>query len=178
MSYLRLLVIGGTRSGKSRYAEERIERVGVSSVYLATGAADDAEMAARIAAHCARRGLQWRTVEEALDLPERLTEEAMAGRAVLVDCLTLWLANLMEAQRDVAAETERLVSALDKANGAVALVSNEVGGGIVPDNALARRFADAQGVLNQFVAAAVDEVVLVTAGLPLVLKSPQKEVAR
>jgi adenosylcobinamide kinase/adenosylcobinamide-phosphate guanylyltransferase len=107
-----------------------------------------------------------------------LAKEAGAGRAVLVDCLTLWLANLMEAEGDIGAETERLVAALAKAEGAVALVSNEVGGGVVPDNTLARRFVDAQGVLNQRVAAAVDEVVLVTAGLPLVLKSAQKEAAR
>jgi adenosylcobinamide kinase/adenosylcobinamide-phosphate guanylyltransferase len=178
MSRLRLLVIGGTRSGKSRYAEERIGRLGLAPVYLATGAAGDAEMAARIAAHRARRGPEWRTVEEPLDLPGRLAEEAGAGRAVLVDCLTLWLANLMEAEGDIGAETERLVAALAKAEGAVALVSNEVGGGVVPENALARRFVDAQGVLNQRVAAAVDEVVLIAAGLPLVLKSAQKEAAR
>ena len=175
MSRLRLLVIGGTRSGKSRYAEERIERLGLAPVYLATGVAGDAEMAARIAAHRVRRGPQWRTVEEPLELSSRLADEAKAGNAVLVDCLTLWLANLMEAGRDVAVETERLVAVLAEATGAVAVVSNEVGGGVVPDNALARRFADAQGVLNQRIAAAVDEVVMVAAGLPLVLKSSEKE---
>jgi adenosylcobinamide kinase/adenosylcobinamide-phosphate guanylyltransferase len=178
MSRLRLLVLGGTRSGKSRYAEDRVERLGLTPVYLATGAAGDAEMAARMAAHLARRGPRWRTVEEPLELSERLIGEAQPKNAVLVDCLTLWLANLMAAQRDLAAETARLVAALDRAEGVVALVSNEVGGGIVPDNVLARRFADAQGVLNQRVAAAVDEVVLIAAGLPLVLKSPQKESVR
>jgi adenosylcobinamide kinase/adenosylcobinamide-phosphate guanylyltransferase len=178
MSPLRLLVIGGTRSGKSRYAEERIERLGLAPVYLATGAAGDTEMAVRIAAHRARRGAAWRTVEEPLELPARLAEEVRADGAVLVDCLTLWLANLMAAERDVAAEADRLVAVLAKADGAVALVSNEVGSGVVPDNALARRFADTQGALNQRIAAAVDEVVLVAAGLPLVLKSPQKDVVR
>jgi adenosylcobinamide kinase/adenosylcobinamide-phosphate guanylyltransferase len=150
----------------------------LAPVYLATGVAGDAEMAARIAAHRVRRGPQWRTVEEPLELSSRLADEATAGNAVLVDCLTLWLANLMEARRDVDAETERLVAVLAEATGAVAVVSNEVGGGVVPDNALARRFADAQGVLNQRIAAAVDEVVMVAAGLPLVLKSPQKEAMR
>jgi adenosylcobinamide kinase/adenosylcobinamide-phosphate guanylyltransferase len=135
-------------------------------------------MAERIAAHRARRGPEWRTVEEPLDLPERLIAEAQPGSAVLVDCLTLWLANLMAARRDVAAEADRLVAVLAKVDGAVALVSNEVGSGVVPDNALARRFADTQGALNQRIAVAVDEVVLVAAGLPLVLKSPGKEAVR
>ena len=172
-----LLVLGGTRSGKSRYAEGRVERFRLAPVYLATGAAGDAEMAVRIAAHRARRGPEWRTVEEPLDLPGRLIAEAQPGNAVLVDCLTLWLANLMAAERGVDSWTSRLLEALAEAQGPVVLVSNEVGGGVVPDNALARRFADAQGVLNQRVAAAVDEVVLVAAGLPLVLK-PQKEMVR
>jgi len=174
----RLLVLGGTRSGKSAYAERRIAETGLRAVYIATGQPGDAEMAARIAAHRARRGPSWTTIEEQLELGSRLVAEAGAGRAVLVDCLTLWLANLMAAERDVAAETRRLATAIRKASGPVVLVSNEVGGGVVPDNALARRFADAQGVLNQQVAAAVDEVVLVAAGLPLVLKSAEPEAAR
>jgi adenosylcobinamide kinase/adenosylcobinamide-phosphate guanylyltransferase len=167
-----LLVLGGRRSGKSRYAEERVLRLALTPVYLATGAAGDAEMAVRIAAHRMRRGPEWRTVEEPLGLPERLIAEATAGNAVLVDCLTLWLSNLMAAERGLDSATSRLIEAISVAEGSVVLVSNEVGGGIVPENALARAFADAQGVLNQRVAAAVDEVVLVAAGLPLVLKSP------
>ncbi len=147
----------------------------LTPVYLATGAAGDAEMAVRIAAHRARRGPEWRTVEEPLDLPERLIAEAKPDCAVLVDCLTLWLANSMAAERGLGSATSRLVEALAIAEGPVVLVSNEVGGGVVPDNALARRFADAQGELNQRVARVVDEVVLVAAGLPLVLKSPDKE---
>jgi adenosylcobinamide kinase/adenosylcobinamide-phosphate guanylyltransferase len=178
MSPLRLLVIGGTRSGKSRYAEERVLRLSLAPIYVATGAAGDAEMTARIAAHRMRRGPEWRTVEEPLDLPERIIAEAQGGNAVLVDCLTLWLSNLMAADRGLDSATSRLIEALAHAHGPVVLVSNEVGGGIVPDNALARRFADAQGELNQRVARAADEVALVAAGLPLVLKSPEKEVVR
>ena len=177
-SLRRLLVLGGTKSGKSTYAERRVVETGLRAVYLATGAAGDGEMAARIAAHRARRGSGWTTIEEPLELPGRLAAEAGAGRAVLVDCLTLWLANLMVAERDIAAESGRLVAAIGNAGGPVVLVSNEVGGGVVPDNALARRFADAQGVLNQQVAAAVEEVVLIAAGLPLVLKSPELEAVR
>jgi adenosylcobinamide kinase/adenosylcobinamide-phosphate guanylyltransferase len=178
MSPLRLLVIGCTRSGKSRYAEERVLRLGLAPVYIATGAAGDAEMAVRIAGHRMRRGPEWRTVEEPLNLPERIINEAQAGKAVLVDCLTLWLSNLMVSERGLDSATSRLIEALVHAEGPVVVVSNEVGGGIVPDNALAREFADAQGELNQRVARAVDEVVLVAAGLPLVLKSPEKEMVR
>ena len=177
-SLRRLLVLGGTKSGKSTYAERRVEETGLRAVYFATGSANDGEMAARIAAHRARRGSDWTTIEEPLELPGRLAAEAGVGRAVLVDCLTLWLANLMAAERDIAVESGRLVAAIRNADGPVVLVSNEVGGGVVPDNALARRFADAQGVLNQQVAAAVEEVVLIAAGLPLVLKSPELEAVR
>ncbi len=123
--------------------------------------------------HRARRDGRWRTVEEPLDLAGALTREAVAGHAVLVECLTLWLSNLMGAGRDIDGETGRLLEALAGAGGPVVIVSNEVGSGIVPDNALARRYADALGALNQRVAAAVDRVVLVAAGQPLLLKPAQ-----
>jgi len=171
----RILVLGGQRSGKSCYAEALVIARGLAPVYLATGAAGDGEMGERIAAHRARRGEAWRTVEEPLDLAGALTRESGPGFHVLVDCLTLWLTNLIGAGREVEAETERLVSALAVVTGPVVLVSNEVGSGIVPANALARRFADALGILNQHAAAAVDRVVLVTAGLPLVLKAEQAD---
>ena len=163
------LVLGGARSGKSACAE-RLAMAAGRAVYLATGHAGDAEMAARIAAHRARRGTGWSTLEEPLDLVEALAAALAPDRAVLVDCLTLWLANLMHAGRDATVETERLVAALARGTGPVVLVANEVGLGIVPDNALARRFRDAAGLLNQKVAAAADRVVFVAAGLALTLK--------
>ena len=172
----RVLVLGGQRSGKSRYAEQLLAASGRRLVYLATATPGDGEMAARIAAHRARRGAGgWQTIEEPLDLPGALAGAAKAEGAVLVDCLTLWLTNLMGAGRDVEGETGRLVAALANVAGAVAIVSNEVGSGIIPANDLARRYADALGTLNQRVAEAVDTVVLIAAGIPLVLKPRQKQ---
>jgi len=164
------LVLGGVRSGKSRYAEALVEGQPGACVYIATAEAGDDEMRARIAAHRARRGSRWRTVETALDLTPVLARECAPDRAVLVDCLTLWLANLMAAGRDVAAEREALVAALPGLGGPAVLVSNEVGLGIVPEGALARAFRDHAGLLHQAVAAVADGVVLMAAGLPLVLK--------
>lgn len=169
-----VLVLGGRRSGKSRFAEDLVLSSGLAPVYVATATPGDGEMSARIASHRDRRGERWRTVETPLLLADAVHDAAVAGNAVLVDCLTLWLANLMEAEADIAAEIAGLVSALEAATGPVVFVSNEVGGGIVPDNALARRYSDAHGILNQRIAAAVGRVVLVAAGLPLLLKpSPQ-----
>ena len=165
------LVIGGARSGKSRYAEALVSARPPPWVYLATGEARDDEMAARIAAHRARRGADWRLIEAPRDLADAISG-APAGSAVLVDCLTLWLSNLMLADVDIDAGTHRLDDALARARGPIVLVSNEVGCGIVPDNALARRFRDAQGRLNQRIAARADRVVLMVAGLPLVVKGP------
>jgi adenosylcobinamide kinase/adenosylcobinamide-phosphate guanylyltransferase len=177
------LVLGGARSGKSRFAERLVESqpdacvdgacVDGACVYLATAEARDAEMAARIAEHRARRGNRWRTVEAPLDLVAGLRDNAAPDRAVLVDCLTLWLANLIDAGRDVDAETAALTDALPGLSGPVVMVSNEVGLGIVPDNALARAFRDAAGRLNQTLAAAAQSVVFMAAGLPLHLKSPE-----
>jgi adenosylcobinamide kinase / adenosylcobinamide-phosphate guanylyltransferase len=166
------LVLGGQRSGKSRMGEALVTASGRTPIYVATATPGDAEMAERIARHRARRGADWRTVEEALDLPGAISHGASAGTAVLVDCLTLWVSNLLHAQRSVMAEADSLLATFrDIAAGAsVVLVSNEVGSGIIPDNDLARRFADELGGLNQRVAAAADEVILVAAGLPLFLK--------
>ncbi len=164
------LVLGGARSGKSRYAESLIEGAGAAACYLATAEPRDDEMRARIAAHRARRGSRWTTIEEALALVPALGEAARPDRPVLVECLTLWLSNLMLAGRDAAAETDLLVAALPALAGRVALVANEVGLGIVPDNALARAFRDHAGRLNRAVAAVADRVVFIAAGLPLVLK--------
>jgi adenosylcobinamide kinase / adenosylcobinamide-phosphate guanylyltransferase len=169
-AFRTLLVLGGARSGKSRYAQDVAERAGKRLIYIATAAAGDAEMAARIAAHKSARGPLWQTIEAPLDLADTLRDVAAPDAVVLVDCLTLWLSNLIFAERDVTVERERLAALIGELEGSVVFVSNEVGGGIVPDNALARQFRDAQGWLNQSVAAAVDAVVLVVAGQPLTLK--------
>jgi adenosylcobinamide kinase/adenosylcobinamide-phosphate guanylyltransferase len=165
-----LLVLGGARSGKSTFAEARLAAIGLNKVYLATATAGDQEMQARIAHHRARRGADWRAIEEPLDLVEALQDNATRDSAVLVDCLTLWLSNLMHAGRDPDREALRLVDWLGTAPGPVVLVSNEVGLGLVPETPLGRSFRDAQGRLNQQVAAVVSEVAFVAAGLPLWLK--------
>ena len=165
-----MLVLGGARSGKSAYAESVVRAAGPTALYLATATAGDAEMAERIRHHQDRRGEGWTTVEEPLDLAGTLERLAQPDRPILVDCLTLWLSNLMQDGADIDAETARLVAALPSLAGPVVFVSNEVGLGIVPDNALAREFRDHAGRLNQAVAAAVDAVVFVAAGLPLILK--------
>lgn len=164
------LVLGGARSGKSRYAETLVRGVG-GGIYLATAQALDGEMAARIARHRAERGEEgWVTVEEPLELVDGLERAARMGQPILVDCLTLWLSNLMGVGRGVGGETARLLTALRGLRAPVVFVSNEVGLGIVPDNALARDFRDEAGRLNQAVAAAANRVVFLVAGLPLVLK--------
>jgi len=166
------LVLGGARSGKSRHGEALIAAWPGRRVYLATARPGDSEMAARIAAHRARRGADWQTVEEPLDLTGALARGCAPERAVLVECLTLWLANLLDAGRDPDRETDRLIAALPDLAGPVVFISNEVGLGIVPDNPLGRRFVDAAGRLHQALAAAAASVIYVTAGLALPLKPP------
>ncbi|WP_239031893.1 bifunctional adenosylcobinamide kinase/adenosylcobinamide-phosphate guanylyltransferase [Paroceanicella profunda] len=146
-----------------------VRQTGLPRVYIATAQAFDGEMAARIAMHREDRGPDWETLEAPEALAATLAE-VEPGRAVLVDCLTLWLSNLMLAGRDIAAGTEALLAVLAEVPGPVVLVSNELGMGLVPETALGRTFRDAQGRLNQQVAAAADRVVFVAAGLPLVLK--------
>ncbi|KNG94011.1 bifunctional adenosylcobinamide kinase/adenosylcobinamide-phosphate guanylyltransferase [Pseudaestuariivita atlantica] len=169
-----ILVTGGARSGKSRIAEEMALGLSRPATYIATAEAWDDEMRARIAAHQARRGTEWQTLHAPRDLCAALAETDAPGAARLVDCLTLWLTNLMLAGGDDApdlrAETERLMATLKAQAGPVVLVSNEVGMGIVPDTALGRAFRDAQGSLNQAVAATADEVYLAVSGLPLKVK--------
>jgi adenosylcobinamide kinase/adenosylcobinamide-phosphate guanylyltransferase len=163
------LVIGGARSGKSAYAEGLITATTRPRRYIATAEAWDDEMRARIAQHQRDRGGDWTTVEAPLDLTPALAA-ASAGDCVLVDCATLWLTNHLLADHDLDAQTEALLAALATCAAPVVIVSNETGWGIVPDNALARRFRDAQGRLNQRLAAEAGLVVTVIAGLPLVLK--------
>lgn len=164
------LVLGGARSGKSRYAERLVASSGLTPVYLATAAALDGEMGERIAHHRERRGEGWITIEEQFALAEAIAREARPDRILLVDCLTLWLSNLTFAARDIPEEQTRLVAQLADCPGPVILVSNEIGMGLVPETALGRRFRDAQGRLNQGVAEVATRVVFVAAGLPLVLK--------
>jgi adenosylcobinamide kinase/adenosylcobinamide-phosphate guanylyltransferase len=168
---LLTLVLGGARSGKSRYAEWLIATYPPPWIYLATAEAGDDEMAERIAAHRARRDAAWQTVEAPHDLAGAL-EATPAGAAVLVDCLTLWLSNAMQSQLDIEAETAKLLDALAARTGPTVAVSNEVGLGIVPDNVLARRFRDLQGTLNQKLAAQAQRVIMMVAGVPVAVKSP------
>ncbi|GAA5626851.1 bifunctional adenosylcobalamin biosynthesis protein CobP [Brucella sp. NBRC 12953] len=163
-------VLGGARSGKSSFAEKLVEDSGLQPVYLATGRAFDKEMESRISIHRDRRGREWQTVEEPLDLVGALEKHAGHDRFVLVDCLTLWITNLMMAEQNIAAETETLIAALSPLSGPVVFVSNEVGLGIVPENQMAREFRDHAGFLHQAVASVADEVYFMAAGLPLKMK--------
>lgn len=166
-----LLILGGARSGKSRYGQARIEAHSGPLTYIATAQAFDDEMAHRIAQHRADRGPRWRTMEAPIDLPGAIVAAQHEGGALLVDCLTLWLSNLILADHDCIAAGDALCSAIEKCCVPIALIANEVGLGIVPDNALARRFRDEAGWLNQRIAKVAHEVVFVAAGLPLTLKS-------
>jgi adenosylcobinamide kinase/adenosylcobinamide-phosphate guanylyltransferase len=167
------LVLGGARSGKSAWAERLADSTAGLPIYLAPAEAGDAEMAERIRRHRERRGPRWRTIEEPLNICSALQRECRPGKVVLVDCLSLWLSNLMGAGRDIEQEVARLLAALGALEAPVVLVSNEVGMGIVPANALARDFRDDLGRLNQAVARVAELVVFVAAGLPLALKAPE-----
>ncbi len=167
------LVLGGARSGKSRLAEALVRHwcADTTPTYIATAEAFDDEMHERIAKHQADRGENWETVEAPMSLPAAL----MRARAkpVLVDCLTLWLSNLMLADRPTSGASDGLITALQERQAPTVLVANEVGLGIVPDNELGRRFRDAAGYLNQAVAATADAVIFTAAGLPMVMKGPK-----
>lgn len=168
---MKQLILGGARSGKSTYAQQQALAGGLSVVYIATAEAGDGEMAERIAHHRAERPPAWGLVEEPLALANVLRDHAAPDRCLLIDCLTLWLSNLLAVgEQRLDSEIDALLSALPALPGQLLLVSNEVGQGIVPDNPLARRFRDAAGHLHQAVAQRCDRVVLVVAGLPLTLK--------
>lgn len=170
MSRSSLFVLGGARSGKSHYAQARAEMLAGRHHFVATAEAVDDEMRSRIARHRADRDARWHTVEAPRDLPAVLDRLNALDAVVLVDCLTLWLSNLILADADIDQAEAELCHIIKDFAGQILVVSNEVGLGIVPANALARRFGDAAGRLNQAVARVADEVVLLTAGLPLTLK--------
>ena len=185
MATMNQLILGGARSGKSRHAEQIAAASGQRVVYVATAESRDGEMARRIAHHRERRPADWGCVEEPLHLAARLRELAAPDTCILVDCLTLWLSNLLFAGRAAAqaeageavdcplfaGQTAALIDTLPQLPGQIILVSNEVGWGIVPMHPVSRLFADEQGRLNQRVAAVCDQVTLVAAGLPLTLKA-------
>ncbi len=162
-------IIGGARSGKSRHAEELVTALPAPWTYIATAEAHDDEMRARIGEHRSRRCAGWNTVDAPLDLAGALSVQPQ-GQPVLVDCLTLWLANHMLAEHDLQAECAGLAEVLAHPRGPWFVVSNEVGQGIVPDNALARRFRDEAGRLNQKIANLADTALMMVAGLPLKIK--------
>lgn len=165
-----VLVLGGARSGKSAFAEGLVDASGLSKVYVATGQAFDREMSDRIDIHKARRGAEWNNVEDPFDLAGVLEKVSASDKSVLVDCLTLWVTNLMLEDKDVLAESSLLIEMLPRLSGQIILVSSEVGMGIVPDNYMARAFRDHAGRLHQMIAAIADEVYFVAAGLPLKMK--------
>jgi adenosylcobinamide kinase / adenosylcobinamide-phosphate guanylyltransferase len=164
------LVLGGARSGKSRYAERLITAGPPPWIYVATAQPGDAEMAERIALHKARRARGWQTHEAPHDLPAAIGAPPQDA-PLLIDCLTLWLSNRMLADADIEQEADALAAALAQRASRIVLVSNEVGAGIVPENALGRRFRDAQGRINQRFAARADTVILMVAGLPITVKN-------
>jgi len=170
------LILGGARSGKSLRAEALAEESGLPVTYIATAPKidGDEEWQARIKKHQLRRNSDWRTIEEEIDLSEAITAAIDEGRLVFVDCLTLWLSNLLYRERDVEQEIALLCKALLNSSGEMILVSNEVGMGLVPENELGREFRDTQGRMNQKLAAVADRVEFVAAGLPLCLKGESK----
>jgi adenosylcobinamide kinase/adenosylcobinamide-phosphate guanylyltransferase len=171
-----VLITGGARSGKSRYAEERASALGTRLVYLATAQAGDQEMARRIAEHQKRRGANWTTVEEPLEIGQVLTSQKGKVDSLVIDCLTLWISNLLTqgGEQETRKRAEDLIATFPEADFHLFLVTNEVGWGIVPDNPLARQFRDLAGWVNQRVASIADEAVLMVAGNPVVVKKVDK----
>ena len=166
---LTILVTGGARSGKSSFAEKRTKQLGSSLVYIATSEIIDPEMEKRVAEHQARRGSEWQTLHAPLKLAEALSETDGKGPC-LVDCLTIWLNNLIFHNEDTIVATKELIKVLEQRSDPVVLVTNEVGSGIVPENALARRFRDEAGRMNQIISQVADEVYLSVSGIPLQIK--------
>jgi len=166
----KTLILGGARSGKSAHALSLAESGGARRVFIATAEALDGEMADRITRHQTDRGVGWTTIEEPLDLVDAMSKAGRSGDVCLVDCLTLWLSNMMHHDLDIEHETARLCSAITDHPQPIILVSNEVGLGLVPETPLGRRFRDAQGRLNQDLARICGTVQFIAAGLPITLK--------
>lgn len=162
-------IIGGTRSGKSEYAESIANASGCELIYIATASAGDSEMSERIKKHKERRGKNWQTIEEEIDISV-IIKQSSNQKLILIDCLTLWISNLLHYNLDIEVETEKLLNALKTTKSDIILVSNEVGQGIIPDNALARKFVDEAGILHQKIAKIAHEVFFVTAGIPTKIK--------
>ena len=166
----KVFVLGGARSGKSAFALAQASSLPGRKAYIATAQAFDDEMKVRIERHRLERLADWDTFEEPLDLSGLLVKIRDSHDVILIGCLTLWLSNLMLADKDILKETESFISALTNVGGSLFAVSNEVGFGIVPENEMARKFRDLAGTLNQQVAAAADQVYLVAAGIPIKIK--------
>lgn len=164
------LVLGGARSGKSSYAEAIIEKNKQTKIYIATAEVLDDEMSDRVEKHRLQRGNDWKTLEIPINIAEQITNPDYINAVIIVDCLTLWLSNLLHKEMDVIQHINLLIESLKITQVKVILVSNEVGLGIVPENALARQFRDYAGILHQKVAEVADEVVLVVAGIPIKIK--------
>lgn len=165
------LILGGTRSGKSLYAENIVDKIGGNKIYLATAIALDDEMIKRVKNHRARRDKTWQTIEESIEIAKIINPPPNnPPTTILVDCLTLWLSNLLHLELDVMQQIDLLIDTLKTTQSTVILVSSEVGMGIVPDNALARQFRDYAGIMHQRIAEVADKVVLVVAGVPMTIK--------
>ncbi|MFC1479385.1 bifunctional adenosylcobinamide kinase/adenosylcobinamide-phosphate guanylyltransferase [Planctomycetota bacterium] len=170
----KVFVLGGCRSGKSRFALACAEREGKNRIFIATLQPGDEEMKERIKRHQRDRGENWHTAEAPIELAATLKEHAQEGNVVLIDCLTLWISNLLIAghtTEEILAKAEKLSKVVDSSPCTVILVSNKVGSGVVPDNRLGRDFRDAAGLVNQEIARICSKVVLVTAGIPQVIKN-------
>lgn len=166
----QILILGGTRSGKSRFAEQLALQETTARTYIATAQPIDAEMETRIQAHTQRRGTEWNTIEAPLALAEAIAQHSQPQGFLLVDCLTLWLSNLLLQNLDLEEAVSKLLQSIQQAQGTLVLVGNEVGMGIVPETPLGRRFRDEAGILNQKVAGLCAEVFFVCAGIPLQIK--------
>lgn len=163
------LILGGAKSGKSKYAEDLTSNY-ENRLYIATAEARDEEMKDRIKAHQKQRGTTWQTIEESLNIKDHLEAQHEPNSVILIDCMTMWLSNLFEQNWNIETETKLLLKALPNCSADVILVSNELGLSIVPENALARKFRDEQGILNQKLAKGANNVVFIAAGLPINLK--------
>jgi len=172
------LILGGARSGKSIFAEQMAEKSDKKLIYIATAEAHDHEMVNRITLHQSRRCDRWRTIEEPYNIADMIGEHADPEVILLIDCLTLWLSNLMCRSRDLMPHFVSLISSLENVSGPVMLVANEVGLSIVPENNLARAFRDEAGRLNKAVASAASDVIFMAAGLPMSLKKDGKVISR